>query len=129
LKLAIKTLPSFNPAHYTFHGGTEDIDNFTDDATLGNDVFCGFGGDDLIFALDEGDIFLGGAGNDFVVWENFGTFYGGADNDRVEHNRGTFYGEEGGDEVFNNFPGATFYGGGGTDAVIFNYTGATFVQD
>jgi hypothetical protein len=76
-KLAIRTLgPSFNPANYTFVGGTEGNDDFGGKATDGPDVFCGFGGDDGIslgFALDEGDIFLGGAGDDFVHI-NLGTF-------------------------------------------------------
>src|SRR5215208_4024095 len=48
MKLAIQTLPNFKPAHYTFHGGTDDImvvADFTGQGTEeGNDVFCGFGG-------------------------------------------------------------------------------------
>src|SRR5215207_11233566 len=67
---AAKTVeqPGFKPADYTFIGGTEFSDNFTDPARGGSFVFCGFGGDDSIIALDdsgrptldEGDIFLGG---------------------------------------------------------------------
>jgi Ca2+-binding RTX toxin-like protein len=77
---AVRTLqPGFNPSNYNFVGGTggDDIDTFT--ATAGPDVFCGFGGDDRIalgFAWDEGDIFLGGEGND-SVFGNAGTFFGG----------------------------------------------------
>src|SRR5215213_622037 len=62
-KLAIKTLgPSFNPSNYTFIGGTELQDVFDDQGTEGPDVFCGFGGDDLIDTLAAGDIFLVGSG-------------------------------------------------------------------
>jgi hypothetical protein len=43
-------------------------------------VFCGFGGNDSIGTLAEGDIFIGGAGNDQVL-SNYGTFYGGDGND------------------------------------------------
>jgi Ca2+-binding RTX toxin-like protein len=92
-KLAIQTLgPSYNPSNYNFHGGTEgdDLDT-TFTPTEGPDVFCGFGGSDEIITLDEGDIFLGGTGNDNVE-DNFGTFYGGAGGDFVEINLGTFYG-------------------------------------
>jgi hypothetical protein len=81
-----KTLgPGFNPADYTFDGGTEGPDVFTGTAGTA-DVFCGFGGDDdigYIVNLDEGDIFLGGAGNDSVGNTNNGTFYGGEGNDVV----------------------------------------------
>jgi hypothetical protein len=72
-------------------------------------VFCGFGSFDLIARLDEGDIFLGGAGNDFVG-----------------SNHGTFYGEEGDDHVRVNF--GTFYGGAGDDSVDINAGGGIFVQ-
>jgi hypothetical protein len=63
-KLAIQTLgSSFNPANYTFHGGTAAGDTFT--GTDGqSEVFCGFGGDDRIYTLQAGDIFLGGDGKD-----------------------------------------------------------------
>jgi hypothetical protein len=109
-KLAIKTLgPSFNPSNYTFHGGTEDANNFDGQATAGPDVFCGFGGDDVIRTLDAGDIFLGGAGNDSVR-DNFGTAYG----------------QEGEDQVVRNFTGSTFNGGAGNDFVFANFAGSTF---
>jgi hypothetical protein len=91
-KLAIRTLgPSYNPANYTFFGGTEGTDFFTGQATAGPDVFCGFGGADRIETLDEGDIFLGGA-----------------DDEVVTNNYGTFYGQEGDDQVVFNFPDGTF---------------------
>ena len=92
--------PGFKPADYTFIGGTELSDNFTDPARGGSFVFCGFGGDDSItsFTLDSRDIFLGGEGDD-VVDDNRGTFYGGEGNDVVHSNFGTFYGGPGNDVV------------------------------
>ena len=99
LKLAIETLgPGYNPSNYTFHGGTADNDDFSLEPTDGPDVFCGFGGNDFITFLDEGDIFLGGAGNDAAL-SNRGTFYGGAGNDQVVFNSGTF---DGGDGTFDS---------------------------
>ena len=119
-KLAIKTFgPSVNPSNYTFHGGTEGNDIFTGQATAGNDVFCGFGGADRIETLDAGDIFLGGASDDFVR-ENFGTFNGGEGNDIVVVNIGTFNGGEGTDFVQLNGVGGTFNGGAGDDIVQNN---------
>jgi len=121
-KLAIQTLgPSYNPGTYTFIGGTEGTgteidDNFDGQATEGPDVFCGFSGDDLINVLQQGDIFLGGAGTDRVS-NNFGTFYGGEGDDIVASNSSTVYGEEGNDVVFRQF-GGTFYGGEGFDQVL-----------
>jgi Ca2+-binding RTX toxin-like protein len=94
---AAKTVeqPGFKPANYTFHGGTEGNDfNFQGDAE-GNDVFCGFGGDDEKNALLEGDIFLGGAGNDSVRDRNHGTVNGGEGDDIVDINFGTFDGGDG----------------------------------
>jgi RTX calcium-binding nonapeptide repeat (4 copies) len=114
---AAKTVeqPGFNPSNYTFHGGTEDDNNFEGQATAGPDVFCGFGGDDFIRTLDEGDIFLGGAGND-TVRDNFGTAYGQEGDDQVVFNfTGIFYGGAGNDFVLNNQ--STFNGGPGDDTV------------
>ena len=68
---------------YNFIYGKNRNDNFTDQGTAGNDVFCGLGGDDYITTLAEGDIFLGGAGNDTVDLANNGTFYGGDGNDSI----------------------------------------------
>ena len=124
---AVRTLqPGFKPSNYTFIGGTAGNDRLDGlGSTDGPDVFCGFGGDDLI-GLAEGDIFLGGAGND-VVDVNYGTFYGEEGDDEVDTiNYGTFYGEEGDDQVFINY--GTFYGGAGNDSVFNNEFG-TFVQD
>ena len=99
---AAKTLKaSFNP-DATFNGGTEERDDFdVFRPTAGPEVFCGFGGDDVLFAVTPGDIFLGGAGNDYIVnTEVTGTFYGGAGDDVVDgYNRGTFYGGDGIDTV------------------------------
>jgi|SRR5215218_9239824 len=105
LKLAIQTLgPNFKPSNYTFLGGTEGNNDFTGRATLGNDVFCGFGGGDYIFTLDEGDIFLGGEDRDIFAINN-GTFYGGPGDDYVFGlNDGTFYGGDGNDYVFGGPP-------------------------
>ena len=119
-KLAIKTLgPSFNPSNYTFIGGTEGQDDFSGQATDGPDVFCGFGERDQIDTLDEGDIFLGGAGADDVN-RNDGTFYGQEGNDVVFDNFGTVYGGADNDFVIINQDGATFNGGAGDDSVYFN---------
>ena len=51
---AAKTVeqPGFKPADYTFIGGTEGDDNFTDPAMGGSFVFCGFGGDDSIIGAE-----------------------------------------------------------------------------
>ena len=118
---AAKTVdqPGFNPADYTFIGGTEAVDNafFFDKNTAGADVFCGFGGSDNISAIDAGDIFLGGVGNDTVSL-NKGTFYGGEGDDRIHKgNEGTFNGGAGNDVVIFNAPGGTFNGGAGNDRV------------
>jgi Ca2+-binding RTX toxin-like protein len=113
---AVRTLgPGFNPTNYTFIGGTEGLDLFDPIATAGPDVFCGFGGNDIILTLAEGDIFLGGAGYDTVFNTNYGTFYGGEDGDSVDINEGTFYGGEGDDSVHLNQ--GTFNGGPGNDSV------------
>jgi Ca2+-binding RTX toxin-like protein len=122
-KLAIQTLgPGVNPSNYTFHGGTEgnDLDTFT--PTEGPDVFCGFGGDDLIITLAEGDIFLGGVGDDEVGTNN-GTFYGQEGDDLAAINNSNFFGGAGNDTVFRNLPGSTFDGGDGTDRVDVNLRG------
>jgi hypothetical protein len=142
MKLAIRTLPNFKPAHYTFHGGTDDImvfDDFTGQGTEeGNDVFCGFGGPNGITTLGEGDIFIGGSVEDDVAFnsgtfygqeggdlvgtnEVSGIFYGGAGDDVVQRNEGTFYGQEGNDLVGTNI--GTFDGGDGTDFVSSNNGG------
>jgi hypothetical protein len=127
---AVRTLgPGFKPSNYTFHGGTEGNDVFTGTAGTA-DVFCGFGGEDYIgltVNLDEGDIFLGGTGNDRVYNTNYGTFYGSEGTDYVNVNDGTFYGGAGDDVVGYNYPGGTFFGERGADSV-FSDQGGTFVQ-
>jgi hypothetical protein len=147
--LAVLTLgTSFDPANYTFIGGTTGTDVFDVQGTDGTDVFCGFGGDDRMGdTLLPGDIFLGGGGNDSIAAEfgefcNCGTFYGGAgfdsvgyngssgifnsglDNDSVnEVNFGTFNGGAGDDRARRNGDlGATFNGGAGDDSVGVNYS-------
>ena len=130
MTLAIQTLgPGFNPNNYNFIGGTAGNDNLTGQATEGSDVFCGFGGDDRIAGiytpLAAGDIFLGGAGNDYVT-TNYGTFYGGAGDDSVGYNLGTFNGGDGNDYVYDNEGrNATFNGGDGIDSVTSINTGTT----
>jgi VCBS repeat-containing protein len=123
--LAIQTLgSSFNPANYTFHGGTATGDTFTGTAGQ-SEVFCGFGGDDSIGTLQAGDIFLGGDGQDKVATNN-GTFYGDAGGDYVTTNYGTFYGGDGIiDTALVNY--GTFNGGAGDDYVTTNY--GTFNQE
>jgi hypothetical protein len=119
---AAKTVeqPGFNPADYTFIGGTEGDDFNLEGTANVPDVFCGFGGIDQKLTLDEGDIFLGGAERD-VVNTNYGTVYGGEGNDRVLDNYGTVYGEEGADLVFNNWAEGTVYGGADNDEVSSNH--------
>jgi hypothetical protein len=143
-RLAVQTLGSgFKPANYNFIGGTEG-DDFFNYAGYGNgvpDVYCGFGGADSEAELEEGDIFIGGAGDD-IVYTNYGTVYGGEGNDTVWRNYGgTFYGGEGNDWVQNNEVGTvyggadddiveynrgTFHGGTGDDSVVTNYPNSTF---
>jgi Ca2+-binding RTX toxin-like protein len=125
LAQAAQTLqPGFKPSDYTFHGGTEGDDNLSSQRTDDPDVFCGFGGEDSINSLDVGDIFLGGAGNDFVD-NNEGTFYGQAGDDVVANaNYVIFHGGEGNDSVFGNF--GTIYGGEGNDFVFFNHPDGIF---
>ena len=105
-KLAIKTLgPSYNPSNYNFVGGTEGAvgdDNFDLSGTDDPDVICGFGGNDSINFVAAGDIFLGGAGDDFVNI-NSGTVYGDEGDDEVGFNFGTFNGWDDFDRVINNF--------------------------
>jgi Ca2+-binding RTX toxin-like protein len=109
-KLARQTLGTgVNPSDYTFDGGTEGPDPFTGTAGTA-DVFCGFGGNDSIATLEEGDIFFGGAGEEFV-----------------HDNYGTYYGQEDRDDAYYNAPGAAFYGGEGFDFVLFN-DGGIFVE-
>jgi hypothetical protein len=87
-----------NPGHANFVLGTDADDNFSGRATAGRDVFCGFGGDDEIDPLNEGDVFLGGDGDDHVGTQFGGTFNGGAGDDSVGFlQAGTFNGGPGTD--------------------------------
>ncbi len=103
-------------------GSDRKNDNFSSKATAGADVFCGFGGNDSIANLDEGDIFIGGAGDDYLhdFQYNNGTFYGGDGNDSVFYNNGTFYGGDGNDSVNFQDTTGTFNGGAGDDYVNGN---------
>src|SRR5919112_680356 len=122
--LASQTLgSSFNPANYTFHGGTVGNDTFTGTDGL-SEVFCGFGGDDSIDTLQAGDIFLGGDGNDSVNDNNYGTFNGGAGDDTVTNSDGTVNGGDGNDSVY--FNNGTFNGDAGDDHVEYNKVSGTF---
>ena len=106
--------------------GTEGDDLFVGQATEGPDVFCGLGGQDYLETLDEGDVFLGGVGNDSVSFLKGGTFYGGKGFDSVGNlEGGTFNGDKGNDSVEYLY-GGTFNGGAGDDdSVTFQY-GGTF---
>jgi hypothetical protein len=131
MKLAIQTLPNFKPAHYTFIGGDDSPfgETFTaDDATEGNDVFCGFGGADAIETLAAGDIFLGGADDDGVL-NNNGTFYGQEGGDVVGFNNasGIFYGGADDDSV-NQMDGGTFDGGDGIGDSVSFYNGGCLIN-
>jgi hypothetical protein len=117
-----------NPSNANFVGGTDGIDNFTGQETAGRDVFCGFGGGDVIDALFAGDIFLGGAGDDIVHEMKGGTFNGGAGDDRVFDLQGGTFNGGAGDDVVHNMLGGTFNGGAGTDTVD-HLAGGTFNQD
>ncbi len=124
-------------------GNNRRADDFTSKATAGDDVFCGRGGNDSIATLDAGDIFIGGAGDDYLhdFQYNNGTFYGGDGNDSVNFqdttgtfnggagddyvngNQGTFNGSSGNDSVSLNFNFGTFNGGDGVDTIEDNRNG------
>ncbi len=110
-------------------GNNRRADDFTSKATAGDDVFCGRGGNDSIATLDAGDIFIGGAGDDYLhdFQYNNGTFYGGDGNDSVFYNNATFYGGAGNDSVtqFQDTTG-TFNGEDGNDSVSLNFNFGTF---
>lgn len=124
-----------NPGQANIVVGTEGDDDFgtsaTDPGQLtdGVDLVCGFGGDDTIECCDQGladsfsdgDVFLGGAGNDAVVFLRQGsTFFGGAGDDRADwiFEDSTFHGGDGAD--FSAFlEGGTFNGGDGPDELVF----------
>ncbi|MDQ3677681.1 MAG: hypothetical protein M3401_12910 [Actinomycetota bacterium] len=122
-----------NPGKANFIVGTQEDDAFSPEQfTPGVDVVCGFDGNDRVEGLSEGDVFLGGAGDDVVTGDDRttvrlegGTFVGGAGDDRVDSlQRGTFDGGAGSDFVMF-MRGGTFDGGPGNDTVGFLY-GETF---
>src|SRR5215203_5198669 len=78
--------PSFDTTAYNFIAGSDrKNDNFSSKGKEGvADVFCGFGGNDEIGTLAEGDIFIGGAGGDSVIYNFVGIFIGGDGNDTVD---------------------------------------------
>jgi Ca2+-binding RTX toxin-like protein len=128
-QLEAETLTGLDLTGYNFIvGNNKRAANFTLKGTEGADVFCGFGGNDSIGTLAEGDIFIGGAGDDTVISNN-GTFIGGADNDTIYDNTvtGTFDGGVGIDFLDSNY--GTFNGGADDDSVSYNNTGATFNGD
>jgi hypothetical protein len=107
-----------NPSNHTFVGGTLGGDGQPFGSTplnvAANEVWCGFGGDDLVTTNDG--IVIGGDGTDSVSVNN-GTFYGGPGNDDVFFNAATgrFYGQGGNDSVFLNR--GFFNGGPGFDSI------------
>ena len=114
------------PANANYILGTLGNDNFTGQLTSGNDVICGFAGNDQILpdgseagVLRAGDIFLGGNGSDYVQEITGGIFNGGGGNDTVSGmGGGTFNGGDGNDSVWIVFRG-TFNGGDGNESVGF----------
>lgn len=114
--------------------GTAGDDMFIDALTEGVDIVCGFGGNDLVRAdtdtgpdavLREGDVFLGGAGDDTTAFLEGGTFDGGDGIDSVDFlEAGTFNGGSDNDRV-GFVRGGTFNGGAGNDSGIF-VDGGTF---
>lgn len=119
--------PEVNPGRANIVAGTEGDDVFDSMLTEGVDVICGFEGNDSIFILDAGDVFLGGDGHD-VVSNNHGTFIGGEGNDQTGGNFGIFDGGPGDDMVNNNYLGGVFHGSDGNDGVTF-IRGGTFNGD
>lgn len=114
--------------------GTEDDDDFSSQMTEGNDVVCGFAGNDRINdpALGSpdslpraGDIFLGGDGADSVGIINGGTFSGGAGNDDVNHMVGGTFNGRSGDDSVGFMEGGVFDGGDGSDTVGAYCAGVT----
>lgn len=116
------------PANANFILGTPGDDDFAGQTTGGNDVICGFAGNDVAHGLRAGDIFLGGDGNDHVPVLEGGTFNGGDGNDSVFLLfDGTFNGGAGNDSV-HELMGGTFNGGEGCDVRLLPHGGGTFNQ-
>ena len=117
--------PGTNPGRANYVVGTEGDDTFT--LTEGVDVVCGFGGNDLIQAsevdgvvvnaLEAGDVFLGGAGDDTVFVVRGGVFNGGPGDDAVYVVPGGVFNGGPGDDVVVLLDAGTFNGGPGSDYV------------
>ena len=147
-----------NTSGYNVVLGTEGDDDFAGRLTGWGDLVCGFGGDDTVaFAADgnyhvdttirEGDVFLGGEGNDSLLqFTRLGVFYGGSGEDFVSEVHGPFYGGAGNDSVrvvwqgvfyggddddyaFSISSSGTFYGELGADTYEHLTSGGVFVQD
>lgn len=137
-----------SPGRYNIVVGTRRADTFV--PTTERDLFCGFGGNDLVEgrALRRGDIAIGGRGHDGVIVLNGGRFFGGPQGDVVGWlhtgrfeagpgndvvallKRGVFVGGEGHDRILGGsglgFEGpGTFIAGPGDD-VVEEQSGGTF---
>jgi hypothetical protein len=86
-----------------------------DVALEAGDRFEGGDGNDAVGGFTRGGTFVGGPGDDEVLFFVSGTFYGGPGNDRAaDMQGGTFYGGDGNDLVVT-LAGGTFYGEAGND--------------
>lgn len=113
------------PAGATYVLGTAGDDDLSAELTDGNDVVCGFAGNDSVqsFAvLRGGDVFLGGDGNDDVRALDGGTFVGGAGSDSGGDLSGTVIGGPD-DDAFYILYWGTLDGGDGNDSVFETYGG------
>lgn len=124
------------PTNANYILGTDGDDAFELPPYGTNDVICGFAGNDHIGGprvnqdLQDGDIFLGGAGNDTQYTVYGGTFVGG-EGDDVTNNMyaGIFTGGTGNDRVGGpatdqgTLGGGTFNGGDGNDLVYYQSGG------
>ena len=84
--IAEATAAGFDTSGMNIMAGTTGTDSFT--LTYEPDLICGFEGRDEVDYLSEGDVFLGGDGNDFAYEMEISggsTFIGGAGDDFVAH--------------------------------------------
>lgn len=124
-----------NPGKANFIVGTQEDDTFSPEQfTPGVDVVCGFDGNDRVEGLSEGDLFLGGAGDDHMTGDDRrtllkdATFVGGAGNDFVMFMRGETFDGGAGNDTVGFLYGGTFNGDAGDDHVSF-LRGGTFNGD
>jgi len=112
----------YNPGLFArIEVGTGGYDTFTN--TAGADLFCASDGGSTILSLDEGDLYIGGGGNDSIDEMNGGYFIGGGGNDSIEVlYGGTFVGHGGNDSVSVQ-AGGNFNGNDGNDSITFAYGG------